>query len=93
MRTETRNNGITDVTVLIAENNKLLRRIASGEIVGEELYLGYSYYIGGVRQDPPHLDVPADFEEVDKPEDWPEPEPYVEPEISDAEALRIITEG
>lgn len=90
MRTETRNNGIADVTVLIAENNKLLRRISSGEIIGEELYLGYTYYIGGVLQVPPHLDVPEDFEEIDKPEDWPVP---TDPELTDAEALRIITEG
>ena len=65
---------------IIADEGKILQRIASGEIVGSELYLGYSHYIGGVRQDPPHLDVPEDFTEVDDPA-----------EIPAEEALRIIT--
>ena len=34
-----------------------------------EIYLGYSYYIGGVLQDPPHEDKVEDFEEIDKPQD------------------------
>ena len=55
------------------------RRIVSGEIIGDDIWLGYSYYIGGVKQDLPHLDVPEDFEEVD-----------IEP-ITDTEALKIIT--
>ena len=93
MTIEIRNNGITDVTVLVADEGKVLRRIISDEIVGCEIWLGKSYYRGGVLQNPPHDDVPADFDEIDKPEDWPEPEPYVEPEISDSEALHIITEG
>ena len=93
MRTETRYNGITDITVLIAENDKILRRRNTEEIFGREVALGYSYYIGGVLQDPPHLDVPGDFEEIDKPEDWVDADPYVEPDIPDAEALRIITDG
>lgn len=52
---------------IIADDGKIFRRITSGEIFGEDIYLGYSYYIGGVLQDPPHLDVPEDFEEIDKP--------------------------
>ncbi len=93
MRTEIRNNGITDVTVLIANEGKVIRRIVSDEIMGEEFWLGYSYYIGGILQDPPHQDVLEDFDEIDKPEDWPEPEPYVDPEISDTQALDIILNG
>ena len=54
---------------IIADEGKVFRRIVSGEIYGEDIYLGYSYYIGGVLQDPPHLDVPDDFEEIDKPEE------------------------
>jgi len=34
-------------------------------IYGEKVYLGYVYYINGVLQTPPHLDTPADFEEID----------------------------
>ena len=92
MIVELRNNGIKDVTVLIADEGKVLRRKTSDEIMGKELWLGYSYYIGGVKQSPPHLDVQDDFDEIDEPE--PEEEPEVipeEPDISDSEALEIIT--
>ena len=77
---------IQDGNHIIAEKDKVFRRIISGEIYGNEIYLGYSYYIDGVLQDPPHLDVPDDFEEIDTP---------IEPEdeISDSEALKLITEG
>lgn len=62
-----------------ADAGKVLRRKGTDEIFGDSMSLGYSYYIGGVRQDPPHLDVPEDFEEI----------PDVE-NISDTEALNII---
>lgn len=65
---------------IIAGEGKTFRRITTGEDYGKEIYLGYSHYIGGVLQNPPHLDTPQDFEEVDAP-----PE-----EISDTEALNII---
>lgn len=53
---------------MIADEGKVFRRIVSGEIFGNEIYLGYSYYIGGVLQDPPHKDVPEDFEEIEDTE-------------------------
>lgn len=62
---------------IIADEGKVFRRIVSGEVYGRVIYLGYSYYIGGVLQDPPHKDVPDDFEEIDEPV---EPEETVEPE-------------
>ena len=65
MKIETRNNGLEDCTVIVANGGKVFKRIVSDEILGEEIWLGYSYYIGGELQDPPHLDVPEDFEEVD----------------------------
>ena len=67
MKTEIRNNGITDVTVLIAEDGKIFRRIGTEDTFGNEIYLGYSYYINGVRQNPPHMDIPEEFEEIDEP--------------------------
>ena len=67
MRTEIRNNGITDYTVIVADEGKWLRRISSGEIMGEEIALGNSYYIGGELQETPHDDVVSDFEEIDAP--------------------------
>jgi hypothetical protein len=65
---------------IIADDGKVFRRIADGTIYGREIYLGYSYYISGVKLDEPHLDTPEDFEEIDDPT-----------EIDDAEALEIIT--
>ena len=65
MRTELRNNGITDYTMVIADEGKWLRRISSGEVMGEEIALGNSYYIGGELQDVPHEDTIEDFEEID----------------------------
>lgn len=86
MTTEIRNNGLFDVTVLIASEGKVFRRIGTNEVFSNEFPLGYSYYIEGVKQDPPHLDVPEDFEEIYPPEDD-------DSDITDEEALRIITEG
>ena len=54
---------------IIADEGKVFRRKSSGEIFGQEIYLGYSHYIGGVLQVPPHLDVPEDFEEVEYEEE------------------------
>lgn len=64
---------------IIADEGKVFRRIGTEEIFGGEIYLGYSYFIEGVQQDPPHLDVPEDFEEIDDPT-----------EVTDEEALGII---
>lgn len=54
---------------IYAERGMVFRRISSGEIFGNELDLGYSHYIGGMLQVPPHLDVPEDFEEVEYEEE------------------------
>ena len=53
---------------LTADEGKTLIRKESGEVYGSTIYLGYSHYFGGVLQNPPHKDVPEDFEEVDAPE-------------------------
>lgn len=62
-----------------AEGGKVFRRIADGMMYGSEIDLGYTYYIGGVLQDPPHHDTPEDFEEVESTD-----------ELTDQEALAII---
>ena len=67
MTTRIENNGLKDVTVITADEDKVFRRKGTEDIFGNEIWLGYSYYIGGVKQDPPHLDVPEDFEEIDAP--------------------------
>lgn len=53
---------------LTADEGKTLIRKESGEDYGNVIYLGYSHYIGGVLQVPPHKDVPEDFGEVDATE-------------------------
>lgn len=99
MTTEIINNGIKDIVVLVADiaNNKvLIRKGYPNELLGDRFALGISYYIDGAKLDTPHEDVIEDFTEIDAPEgyyDVIEPTPYVEPEISDAEALRIIMGG
>ena len=71
MRTETRNNGINDYQVIIAEEGKMLRRKEDGWEAGEELALGYFYYklVDGemVKRDEPLLELPSDYEEIDAP--------------------------
>lgn len=59
---------------IIADEGKVLIRITTGEIFGDQIYLGYSHYIGGVLQVPPHLDVPEDFEEIEMEESDEMPE-------------------
>ncbi len=54
---------------LMAESGMVLRRKGTDDIYGSDIYLGYSYFISGIKQDPPHLDVPEDFEEIPEPED------------------------
>ena len=65
---------------IIADEGKVFRRIADGYVYGSEIYLGYSYYINGELQNPPHLDIPEDFEEIDD-----------ESETSEDEAFNPIT--
>ena len=89
MTIETRNNGFRDIIVLVADEGKILRRIGTEDVFGEEISLGKSWYINGEKLSKPHDDVPEDFEEIDAPEQ--EEEEWIEPEISDSEALRIIT--
>lgn len=73
---------IVQDNIIIADAGKELRRVSDGTNYGNSIILGYSYYINGVLQDQPHLDVVEDFEEIDSSE-----------EISDEEALKIIMEG
>ena len=54
---------------IIADEGKVFQRKSDGFIYGEEIYLGYTYYIGGKKLDEPHLDVVEDFEEIDAPQE------------------------
>lgn len=82
MYTRIENNGEKDITILVAEEGKVLRRKGTNDLFGSELSLGYSYYIEGVYQNPPHLDVVEDFEEIDIWDD--------DSDIDTNEALEIL---
>lgn len=57
-------------TVIKADKGKLLVRKSDGWIAGEQVSLGYNYYEAGVALSSPRLEVPDDYEEIDKPEDY-----------------------
>lgn len=83
MITKIVNNGLKDVTVLVAEEGKQIARIGyENQPLGNEYYMGYSHYIGGIKQTPPHLDLIEEFCEID--------DPYIDEDLTDAEALNII---
>lgn len=54
---------------IIADEGKVFKRKSDGFIFGNEIYLGYTYYIGGKKLDEPHLEVVEDFEEIDAPKE------------------------
>ena len=59
------------ITIVIkAAEGKVLRRISDGWIAGEEIYLGYTYYLGGRKLDQPLLELPEHYEEVDIPKEF-----------------------
>ena len=55
--------------IIRADEGKVFRRIADGQIYGKEIALGYSYYIKGIKLATPHLDTLDDFEQIDELED------------------------
>ena len=69
METKRINNGLKDLTVVKASEGKVLRRVGTDEIYGNEVVLGYSYYKDGERLAEPHLDRAEDFEEIDEPQE------------------------
>lgn len=54
---------------IIADEGKVFQRKSDDFIYGEEIFLGYTYYIGGKKLDEPHLEVVEDFEEIDAPQE------------------------
>lgn len=57
-------------TVIKASEGKVLRRKSDGYIAGQDIYLGYTYYIGGIKLVEPLLELPEHYEEVDVPEEF-----------------------
>ena len=56
-------------TTIKASEGKVFRRIADGVIFGNEITLGYTYYLNGKKLDSPKWEVPSDFEEIDEPKE------------------------
>lgn len=52
---------------ILAEEGKVLRRISDGQLFGNEIYLGYTYYIAGEKLEEPFLELPEHYEEIDDP--------------------------
>ena len=50
---------------LIADDGKIIRRLADKKIYGFEVFLGYTWEIGGVQLDEPVMEKVEDFEEID----------------------------
>lgn len=53
------------VTVIVAEEGKVFRRISDQQLFGKEICLGYTYYLNGEKLDVPFLELPEHFEEID----------------------------
>ena len=52
---------------MTATEGKVLRRISDSWIAGQELYLGYTYYLNGIKLVEPVLELPEHYEEIDAP--------------------------
>jgi hypothetical protein len=61
-------------SVIHADEGMVLARKSNGMIVGESYHLGYNYYDEGVGLSSPRLEVPEDFEEIVKPENYEQPQ-------------------
>lgn len=61
-------------TVIHADEGMVLARKSNGMIVGDSYHLGYNYYEEGVGLSAPRLEVPEDFEEIAKPENYEQPQ-------------------
>ena len=51
---------------IMADEGKVLRRKSDGWMAGEEIYLGYTYYLNGEKLAEPLLELPEHYEEVDE---------------------------
>ena len=52
--------------IIKANEGKVFRRISDGFIFGNEINLGYTYYIGGQKLEEPLLELPEHFEEINE---------------------------
>ena len=52
-----------------ASEGKVFRRISDGVVFGNEITLGYTYYLNGEKLAEPLWELPEHFAEIDKPEE------------------------
>ena len=50
---------------IIADEGKVFQRKSDGFIFGNEIYLGFTYYLNGEKLQEPKLEVIEDFEEIE----------------------------
>lgn len=55
---------------IIADEGKVFRRISDGTLFGSDIYLGYTYYLGGIKLNTPKREEPEDFEEIEAPKEY-----------------------
>ena len=53
--------------IIKASEGKVFRRISDGFIFGNEVSLGYAYYLNGENLEEPLLELSEHFEEIDEP--------------------------
>lgn len=51
--------------VIKAEPGKCFKRKIDGVVFGDEIYLGTTYYLDGIKLQEPIQETPDDFEEID----------------------------
>lgn len=51
--------------IIKANPEKCFRRKIDGVIFGDEIYLGTTYYLNGIKLEQPIQENPDDFEEID----------------------------
>lgn len=52
---------------IYAEEGKVFRRISDGSVFGNELWLGYTHYLGGELLPEPLWELPEHYEEIEEP--------------------------
>lgn len=83
---------------LLADEGKVLMRKSDGQIFGDTLVLGYTWYLAGVKlldedgNPSPHWEIPDDYTEVDKPEEPDEDEIQEPEEVEEPEVIEDLTE-
>lgn len=53
---------------IIAEEGKVLIRIADNLVLGKQVYLAYTFKVNGKELDEPKLEVPSDYTEINEEE-------------------------